>query len=129
MTEEDEKAALQTISSDLPYELQSKMFEQLAAAGVAGAGLTITLVGTILEGSFLIWLATIEFAHAGMVALSGQKQLIEGIAANQPLWRKTRVITVIAVLLIGMGVGSLAMTVYFEGKQQVRSDARAVTAR
>jgi hypothetical protein len=126
MTEDDERHALQTISPDLAYEMQSKMFEQLAAAGVAGAGLTITLVGTILQGSVLVWLATFEFALAGIAALAGQTKLIEGLAEKKPVWRRARMISAIAVLLIGMGVGSLSMTVYFEGKQQLHAKAAAL---
>lgn len=123
MTDEEEQSALAAVSPDLAYEMQSKMFDQLAAAGVAGAGLTITLVGTILQGSFLVWLATAEFTCAGITALAGQTHLIESLANKKPLWRKSRIISAIAVLLIGMGVGSLSMTVYFEGKQEAPKPA------
>ena len=104
------------VSPDLPVELQAKLFEQLAAAGVAGAGLTITLVGTILQGSFLVWVATAEFTLGAIVALGGQTQLIEGLTKKQPIWRKARIISGAATLLIGMGIGSLATDVYIEGK-------------
>jgi hypothetical protein len=116
---EDEQEAVARVSPDLPYEIQSKLFEQLAAAGVAGAGLTITLVGTILKGSFLIWLATVEFTMAAVVALSGQTKLIEALAAGKPVWKVVRMITMIAMVLIGMGIGSLAMSVYLEGKTEL----------
>ena len=112
----DEQAELDRISPDLPYELQSRMFEQLAAAGVAGAGLTITLVGTILKGSALIWLATVEFTLAAIVAFAGQSQLIASLGARKPVRRTTQITVMIAVMLIGMGVGGLGMSVYLEGK-------------
>ena len=37
------------ISVDLQYELQSKMFDQLATVSVAGAGLAVTLIGSMLS--------------------------------------------------------------------------------
>jgi hypothetical protein len=42
------------VSADLPYELQSKMFDQLTALGLAGAGLTVTLIGSLLRDAPLI---------------------------------------------------------------------------
>ena len=111
------------VSDDLAVELQSKLFEQLTSLGVAGAGLTITLVGTILKGSLLIWLATVEFGLAGLVALTGQTQLIEGLFESRPIRRRARIVTAIAAVLIGMGIGSLGASVYLEGKMQ-REESR-----
>lgn len=114
-----------SVSPDLPIELQAKLFEQLTAAGVGGAGLTITLVGTILQGSALVWIATAEFTLAAMVALSGQFYIIEALTKKQPVWRKARIVTIIAVLLIGMGIGSLATDVFVEGKQERQAAVEA----
>lgn len=113
-----------SVSPDLPVELQAKLFEQLTAAGVGGAGLTITLVGTILQGSALVWIATAEFTLAAMVALSGQFHIIEALTKKQPVWRKARIVTIVAVLLIGMGIGSLATDVFVEGKQDRQAAQR-----
>lgn len=113
-------------SSDLAYELQSKLFEQLAAMGVAGAGLVITLKGSILSGaSGLIWLAAAEFALGGFVAFSAQLTLIEGLFASSVSRRRLQTMLITAVLLIGMGIGSLAMSVFLEGD----SDAAAASGK
>ena len=111
-----------SVSPDVAVELQAKLFEQLTAGGVAGAGLTITLLGTILEGSVLVWIATAEFLLGAVVALSGQMHLIEALSKGQPVWKKARLITGISTLLIGMGLGSLATDVYFEGKQDRKAE-------
>ena len=115
MNDEDQ-SIVDSISGDLPYELQSKLFDQLAAGGIAGAGLTITLVGTILNGSVLIWMSTVEFATAALVALTGQTHMIDGLFDRKPVRKRSKWITAISITLIGMGVGSLATSVYLEGK-------------
>ena len=115
MNDEDQ-SIVDSISGDLPYELQSKLFDQLAAGGIAGAGLTITLVGTILNGSALVWMSTIEFATAALIALTGQTYLIDGLFDRKPVRKRSKWVTAISVTLIGMGVGSLATSVYLEGK-------------
>jgi hypothetical protein len=103
-------------SSDLAYELQSKLFDQLAAMGTAGAGLTITLIGTVLKGaSPIIWLAVIEFVIAALVALSAQLSLIEGLFCRVPTRRRSRIMTQLAMALIGMGIGSLGTSVLLLG--------------
>lgn len=103
--------------TDLAYELQSKLFEQLAAMGVAGAGLVITLKGSILSGaSGLIWIAAAEFALGAFVAFGAQLTLIEGMFAANISRRRLQIMLVIAVLLIGMGIGSPGMSVFLEGK-------------
>jgi len=105
------------VSADLPYELQSKLFEQLATMGVAGAGLVITLKGSILsEASALIWMGAVEFGLAAMVALSAQMGLIEGLMARKVSRRQNQIMTILAVVLIGMGVGTLGTSVLLEGK-------------
>jgi uncharacterized membrane protein len=104
-------------SADLPYELQSKLFEQLATMGVAGAGLVITLRGSILsDASALIWMGAVEFGLAALVALAAQMGLIEGLMARKVSRRQNQMMTIIAVVLIGMGVGTLGTSVFLEGK-------------
>ena len=108
---------MSNVSADLPYELQSKLFDQLATMGVAGAGLVITLRGSILsEASPLIWMGAIEFGLAALVALAAQMSLIEGLFASRVSRRRTQIMTILAVVLIGMGVGTLGTSVFLEGK-------------
>ena len=103
------------VSADLPYELQSKMFDQLANVGVAGAGLVITLAGTLLQGKGLVWIAAVEFALAAVVAFHGQQHLIESLFRRTASQKRSRLATVIAIMLIGMGIGSLGAAVALEG--------------
>jgi uncharacterized membrane protein len=114
------------VSADLPYELQSKLFEQLATMGVAGAGLVITLKGSILsEASALIWMGAVEFGLAALVALSAQMGLIEGLMARKVSRRQNQIMTILAVVLIGMGVGTLGTSVLLEGKPAKAAAAKS----
>jgi hypothetical protein len=117
--------SLASVSADLAYELQSKLFEQLATMGVAGAGLVITLRGSILsEASPIIWMGAVEFGLAAMVALAAQIGLIEGLFSRKLSRRPTQLMTILAVVLIGMGVGTLGTSVFLEGKSSQVSTAR-----
>jgi hypothetical protein len=100
------------VSADLAFELQSKLFDQLAGMGLAGAGLVITLAGSILQGKPLIWLAAVEFGLVAIVSLTAQQHLIEGIFRRSPTRRRSRIMTGLAILLLGMGVGSLGASVF-----------------
>src|SRR3954452_2155547 len=74
------------VSADLPYELQSKMFDQLAALGLGGAGLTVTLIGSILRNSsVIVWLPVIGFGLAAMLAVTGNIKLIDGLFGGRPI--------------------------------------------
>ena len=45
------------VSAELPYELQSRMFDQLAAVGIGGAGLAVTPIGSLLKTApRIVWL-------------------------------------------------------------------------
>jgi len=121
-----EEETLAAVSADLPCELQSKMFDQLAAIGLGGAGLTITLVGSLLKDApFFIWFAAIEFGLAALIALIAQVHLIDGLFRRTPIQKRSRLMTAIAVMLIGMGVGSLATSVFLEGKKDAKHEAAA----
>ena len=114
-----EQEPIVEVSADLAYELQSKMFEQLAAISAAGAGLTITLIGSILRGaSPILWFSVIEFAMAALVALLAQQQLVEGLFSRTATRRKARTMTLITIILIGMGIGSLGASVLLEGNTE-----------
>jgi len=120
---------LDDVSADLPYELQSKMFDQLAGLAVAGAGLTVTLIGSLLrEAPPVVWLAVVEFAAAAFVAITGNNQLIDGLFRKKPALRRGRVMTLASLGLIGMAIGSLSMSVYHEGRPHRHGDASAGTA-
>ena len=105
------------VSPDLPYELQSKMFDQLAAMSLAGAGLTVTLIGSTLRGApGVVWLAVIEFGIAALVCVTANVKLIEGLLKKDVSRARTKLMTGLATGLIGMGAGSLAMSVYLDGQ-------------
>lgn len=103
------------VSGDLPYELQSKMFDQLAAMSLGGAGLTVTLIGSTLRNAPpIVWLAVIEFGLAALACMVGNIQLIEGLFKGVDRKSRNRIMTYTAVLLMCMGIGSLSMSIYFE---------------
>lgn len=110
-----EAATRDGISADLPIELQSKLFDQLAAMGVGGAGLVITLAGSLLQGHKLIWMAAAEFGLVAMIAMAGQFHLIEALFHGKPIRKQSRLLTIIAIMLMGMGIGSLGTSVFLEG--------------
>lgn len=106
------------VSADLPYELQSKMFDQLAAVGVAGAGLAVTLIGSLLRSApAIVWLPVILFGSAALFAISGNNHLIDGLFRRRETLRRSKLYVGIAVGLIGMAIGSLSMAVYYDGKR------------
>jgi hypothetical protein len=106
------------VSSDLPYELQSKMFDQLAAVSVGGAALTVTLIGSLLrDAPPVVWLPVILFGTAALLAVSGNIKLIDGLFAKRPTFIRSKIYTTLAVMLIGMAIGALSMSVYYDGKR------------
>ena len=118
------------VSAGLPYELQSKMFDQLAAMSLAGAGLTVTLIGSTLRGApGVIWLAVIEFGIAALVCVTANVKLIEGLLKRDLSKAHTKLMTGLATGLIGMGAGSLAMSVYLDGQGTHTEHATAVDSK
>ena len=96
------------------------MFDQIAAVGIGGAGLTVTLIGTLLRNtSPVIWLPVIFFAAASMFAVSGNNLLIDGLFRRTPVYKRSKLYLALAVGLIGMAMGSLSMSVYYQGKTDV----------
>lgn len=113
---------IEEVSADLAFELQSKLFEQITTLGVAGAGLVITLKGSILSGaSPIIWLGAIEFGFAALLSLAAQVNLIEGLFQRRLNRRSLRGMALAAILLMGMGIGTLGTSVIIEGKEPARS--------
>ena len=103
---------IEDVSADLAYELQSKLFEQLATVSLGGAGLAITLAGSILRGSPLVWISVVEFGIAALIALSASQGLIGHLFDRKPTRKRSRLMTGLCMMLIGMGVGSLGAAVY-----------------
>ena len=98
-------------SRDLAHDLQFRTLEQLTNLGIGGAGLTITLVGGLLKNlGALVWIATAEFGITALMALVGQIDLTNHILMNTDP-KRTRIYTLIAVLFLAMGIGSLGTSV------------------
>ena len=104
-------------SADLPYELQSKLYDQLAAISIGGAGLTVTLIGSVLaRAPGIKWLAVIEFGLAALAAITANISLIQNLFDGRDGRSRYKWMTGLCVLLMGMAVGSLSMSVYLDGK-------------
>lgn len=118
------------VSADLPYELQSKMFDQLAGVSIAGAGLTVTLIGSLLRGaSAAVWMPVIFFSLAAMIATSGNMKLIDGLFGRRPILASSKIYTALTVGLIGMAIGALSMSVYHDGKHDGASTQSTESAK
>ncbi len=114
---------IEETSADLAYELQSKLFEQLATVSLGGAGLAITLAGSILRDSPLVWLSVVEFGIGALIALSAHQGLIGRLFDRKPARRRAKTMTSICMMLIGMGVGSLGGAVYFASERAAAAAA------
>jgi len=113
------------VPRDLPYALQSKMFDQLATVSLGGAGLTVTLIGSLLRDAPAgVWVAVALFVTSAMVAISGNSKLIDGLFRRQPILQRSKIHVAVCVAMIGLAIGILSMSVYLEGKF---SDAPAVS--
>jgi hypothetical protein len=108
---------IEDTSADLAYELQAKLFEQLATVSLGGAGLAITLAGSILRDSPLVWLSVIEFGIGALLALSAHQGLIGRLFDRKPARKSAKTMTGVCMMLIGMGVGSLGGAVYFASER------------
>ncbi|MBC7990201.1 MAG: hypothetical protein H7Y19_11545 [Luteimonas sp.] len=106
-------------SPDLAYELQSKMFDQLATVGIAGAGLAVTLIGSTLRNAPNdVWLSVVFFGIAAVTAISGNQKLVDSVSRRQPSLQRSRLNMQLATLLVGAAIGWLSMSVYSEGARQ-----------
>lgn len=118
------------MSADLPYELQSKIFDQLATVSIAGAGLSVTLIGSLLlNGSRVVWLSVILFGLAAVTSISANIRLIDGLTQRRPVLRRTKLDVQIALGQIGMAIGILCMSMYYEGDRAPAQIASAQPAR
>lgn len=106
-------------SADLAYELQSKMFDQLATVGVAGAGLAVTLIGSVLKDEPSdVWLSVVFFVLAAVTAIKGNQRLVEGLTERRPCMQRSKRDIQIALMLVGIAVGWLSMSVYAQGSRE-----------
>lgn len=97
---------LDEVSADLPYELQSKIFEQTAAGALAGAGLSVTLIGSLLKDAPpTIWGSVACFAAAAYAAGAGNTALVEGLFKRQPTLKASKRYQKLAAMLMGMAIG------------------------
>jgi hypothetical protein len=123
-------AEVHETSPDLAYELQSKMFDQLATVGVAGAGLAVTLIGSVLrDAPNDVWLSVVLFVIAAVTAISGNQRLVDGLTRREPCMRRSKRDVQIALMLVGMAIGWLSMSVFAESVRRDASVASAVTER
>lgn len=117
MTADGVDERFEGVSADLPYELQSKMFDQLATVSVAGAGLAITLIGSLLRNTASeVWFSVIFFGLAAVTAIGGNIRLIDGLFRRRPVLRRCKLDVALAMALIGAAAGSLSMSVYTDDK-------------
>ena len=119
---------LDAVSADLPLELQSKIFDQLATVSIAGAGLSATLIGSILaDADPFVWLSVIFFGLAAITALSSNIRLIDGVFRRRPVLKRSKLDVQIAMGLIGVAIGILSMSIYDKGNR-ANADPTSVTA-
>ena len=114
-------ALTETPAADAPqplaHELQFRLFEQITTLGTAGAGLTITLIGSVLsEAGFLAWMAAIWFGAAALLSLTAQTALTDTLFAGRSFRSRGRILALVCSLLIGMGVGALGASVALLGR-------------
>ena len=114
-TSEQAPERIEDTSADLAYELQAKLFEQLATVSLGGLGLTITLSGTILAGGRLTWMSATEFAIAALIAVAAQQELIGNLFERRATRKSTKLMTRLCLVFVGLGAGSLATAVFLEG--------------
>lgn len=90
----------------------SKYFDLLASFGIGGAGLAITLAGSILKAQPIYALmAAAECGVAAILSLNGQSRLIADLFAKGEFLKRIKALAGGAAALIGMGVGTLAASV------------------
>lgn len=121
---------VQEVSADLPYELQSRIFEQTAAGALAGAGLSVTLIGSVLrDAPASIWASVACFAAAAYVASAGNNALVESLFRREPVLKRCKFYQVAAAMLLGMAIGVLSYSVFATGKQNPSGSPLAAAAK
>ena len=94
------------------------MFDQLAGMSIAGSGLTVTLIGSILKDApGIVWLAVVYFAVAAIISITANIGLIDGLFEGKDRRTRNKWLTMAAVMLIGMGTGSLGASVHLDAER------------
>jgi len=99
---------------DLVYHLWFAQFQQISWLSTAAAGAVLTLVQSgLLRLSIGTGLSLGAFAFSAVIAVLGPLNLPDGILKAVDVSRRVRLSIAVAVLLFGIGVGSLATDVIF----------------
>ena len=103
-------------TADVPHTLQFQTFNQVATLSTAGAGLAITLAGSILSDFTLpIWIAVICFSLSALISLVAQIAGVEKLFDAQPSRALLRNYALTAVFLMAIGIGALGTGVFISG--------------
>lgn len=107
------------VSADLPYELQAKIFDHTATVALAGAGLSVTLIGSVLQDAPpTVWLSVVGFGAAAYTAGAGNSALVEALFRRQPTLKRSKDFQMLAGVFLGMAIGVLSYSVYVTGQQR-----------
>ena len=105
-------------SADLPHTLQFQTFNQVATLSTAGAGLAITLAGSLLSDFTLpIWLAVFCFALSALLCLIAQISGVEKLFDGLPSRIVLRNYALAAIFLMAIGIGALGSGVFIASLQ------------
>lgn len=119
---------IEEVSADLPYELQSKIFDHTATVAIAGAGLSVTLIGSVLQHAPpTVWISVVAFGAAAYTAGAGNSALVEGLFRRQPTLKRSKNFQALAGMFLGVAIGVLSYSVYVTGEQ--RAEAPPAVAR
>ncbi|MFN3667885.1 MAG: hypothetical protein ACK4VY_01100 [Brevundimonas sp.] len=103
-------------SADVPHTLQFQTFSQVATLSTAGAGLAITLAGSILSDFKLpIWIAVLCFSLSALISLVAQVAGVEAMFLRRPSRAMLRNYALGAVTFMAVGIGALGSGVFLAG--------------
>lgn len=112
------------VSADLPYELQSKILDQTATVAIAGAGLSVTLIGSVLQDApATVWLSVVAFGAAAYTAGAGNSAIVDGLFRRQPSLKRSKNFQALAAMFLGVAIGVLSFSVYVTGQQRAAAVA------
>ncbi|RYG87929.1 MAG: hypothetical protein EON59_05980 [Alphaproteobacteria bacterium] len=98
------------------HTLQFQTFNQVATLSAAGAGLAITLAGSLLSSFTLpIWIAVFCFSLSAILCLVAQVAGVEKLFDQLPSRKLLRGYALTAVFLMATGIGALGSGVFLAG--------------